>query len=74
LPIAYYEFLPLFSKKESNKLPLFREKGIDYSIELKLDEYGKEKIIPWGLLYSISKDELLIFRKILTKLLDKQFV
>jgi hypothetical protein len=30
--------------------------------------------VPWGPLYSMSKDELLVLRKILSELLDKGFI
>ena len=74
LPRHYQEFLPLFSTKESDKLPPLRGKGVDHSIELEKDERGVEKTIPWGPLYNMSRDELLVLRKTLTELLDKQFI
>jgi hypothetical protein len=74
LPKHYHKFLPLFSQKESEKLPPLRGKGVDHSIELELDEHGKEKTVPWGPLYSMSRNELLVLRKTLTELLEKQFI
>lgn len=38
------------------------------------DEDGTEKEVPWGQLYSISRDELLVLRKTLTDYLDKSFI
>ena len=74
LPGQYTDFLPLFSKKEANKLPPLHGKGIDYSIKLGKDENGKEMTIPQGPLYNMSRDELLVLQKTLTKLLKKQFI
>jgi hypothetical protein len=74
LPQHYHDFLLLFSKKESDKLPPPRGKGVDHSIELVRDEQGKEMTVPWGPLYSMSRDELLVLRKTLTELLDKGFI
>jgi hypothetical protein len=34
----------------------------------------KQKKVPWGLLYNISKEELLILKKTLIELLDKGFI
>jgi hypothetical protein len=71
LPKYYYEFLPLYSPDEANKLlSLYREE-IDYTIELKRNKDNTEKEFPWGPLYNISRDKFLILRKILIELLDK---
>jgi hypothetical protein len=35
---------------------------------------GKEATIPWGPLYNVSRDELLVLRKTLTDLLNKGFI
>jgi hypothetical protein len=49
-------------------------KGIDYVIELERDDSGREKEVPWGLLYSMSRDKLLVLQKTLTDLLNKGFI
>lgn len=74
LPKCYHRNLALFEPGNADQLPPLRGKGIDHSIELERDADGKEKEVPWGPLYSMSKDELLVLRKTLTELLDKQFI
>ncbi|KAI1003822.1 hypothetical protein K3495_g4387 [Podosphaera aphanis] len=68
LPQEYREFASLFKNEISDKLPPHRP-GHDHDIKL---EQGKE--IPWGPLYGMSTDELLILRKTLTELLDKNYI
>ena len=70
LPSHFHEFLDVFDRTEADKLPPLRGKGIDHGIEL-LQENSE---VPWGPLYSMSRDELLVLRKTLTELLDKQFI
>ncbi len=73
LPPHYFEFLKVFDRAEAEKLPPLRGPGVDHAIELeKVD--GKEPAVPWGPLYSMSRDELIVLRKSLTSLLDKQFI
>ena len=73
LPEHYFEFLAAFDRADAEKLPPLRGAGTDHSIELeKVD--GKDPKIPWGPLYSMSRDELLVLRRTLTNLLDKQFI
>jgi hypothetical protein len=57
----------------ANRLPPHR-KGVDLHIEVEKDQDGNEKTIPWGPLYGIGREELLVLRKTLTKLLDKDFI
>ena len=63
----------MFDRKEAEKLLLTRGPRIDYKIEL-VPINGKTPEVPWGPLYSMSRDELLILRKTLTELLDKRFI
>ena len=73
LPEYYSEFLGAFDRSEAEKLPPLRGPGTDHAIELeKVD--GKEPTVPWGPLYNMSRDELVVLRKTLTSLLDKQFI
>jgi hypothetical protein len=73
LPSHYHEFLDVFDRTEADRLPPFRGKGVDHSIEL-LQENGKDSEVPWGPLYSMSREELLVLRKTLIELLDKGFI
>jgi hypothetical protein len=73
LPSHLHRFLDIFDRTEAEKLPPLRGKGVDHDIEL-LQESGKDPEVPWGPLYSMSRDELLVLRKTLTELLDKQFI
>ena len=73
LPEHYFEFLGAFDRLEAEKLPPLRGPGTDYTIKLeKVDE--KEPAVPWGPLYNMLRDELVVLRKTLIGLLDKQFI
>lgn len=67
LPKIYHEFLPVFSKDEADKLPPHRPS--DHKIILKS---GCEP--PWGPLYGMSRDELLVLRKYIKENLEKGFI
>jgi hypothetical protein len=54
-------------------LPRHRS-GINHAIELEKNEFRKEKDVPWGPLYNITKKELLMLRKTLTDHLDKGWI
>ena len=73
LPEYYAEFLGVFDYSEAEKLPPLRGPGTDHAIELEKVN-GKEPAVPWGPLYNMSRDELVVLRKTLTGLLDKQFI
>lgn len=66
-------FYKAFDRTEADKLPVHR-KGIDHAIELLRTADGSEQAVPWGPLYNMSRDELLVLRKTLTELLDKEFI
>lgn len=66
-------FLSVFDHKEAEKLPPNRP-GIDHKIELELDKDGKRQTAPWGPLYNMSREELLVLRKTLNEMLDKNFI
>ncbi|THC87386.1 hypothetical protein EYZ11_013167 [Aspergillus tanneri] len=74
LPAHYHQFLPVFSREEADKLPPLRGAGVDHKIELEKDENGNTREPPHGPLYNMSRDELLVLRKTLLELLDKQFI
>jgi hypothetical protein len=67
------ENYPAFDRAAADKLPAHRE-GIDHAIELLRAADGSESVVPWGPLYNMSRDELLVLRKTLTDLLDKEFI
>jgi len=73
LPEQYHEFLAAFDRAEADKLPPIRGRKVDHQIALEQVD-GKEAEAPWGPLYSMSREELLVLRKTLTELLDKQFI
>ena len=73
LPEYFSEFLGTFDRLEAKKLPPLRGPGTDHAIKLeKVDK--KEPTVPWGPLYNILRDKLVVLRKTLTGLLDKQFI
>lgn len=48
---------------------------MDHQIKLvDKDERGQTPKVPWGPLYNMSREELLVLRKTLTELLDKGFI
>jgi hypothetical protein len=73
LPRHYHEFLDVFSKDKADELPPHRGPGVDHEIPLNKVN-GEEPEVPWGPLYNMSRDELLVLRKTLTELLDKGFI
>ncbi len=69
----YHEFLNVFDHTMTEKLPLLRREDTDHWIELEeIDE--KESKVPWGPLYNMTKEKLLVLHKTLTELLNKQFI
>jgi len=66
-------FYKAFDRTEADKLPVHRE-GIDHAIKLLRTADGSAQAVPWGPLYNMSRDELLVLRKTLTELLDKEFI
>ena len=73
LPTQYREFTDVFSAKSANTLPPHR-KGIDHAIDLIPEKDGKEPEPPFGPLYPMTKDELIVLKKLLTDLADKNFI
>ena len=72
LPPRIKHWSHLFIENQINSLPPHR--ALDMKISLELDEKGREKPIPWGPLYAMSRDELLVLRKTLTDHLDKGWI
>ena len=73
LPAQYYDHLPFFKGGIAAELPLHRP-GIDHIFTLEKGENGQKKNPPWGPLYRITRDKLLILRKTLNELLNKGFI
>lgn len=75
LPIHYRDqikaFLPI---PETPQGLAPRRPGFDHEIPLEKDENGVEKQPPWGPLYNMTRDELLVLRKSLLSLLNKDFI
>lgn len=72
LPSEVHKFINTFMDDlpSEDALPPHRP-GIDTKISLQKDKHGRLKEIPWGPLYGMSRDKLLVLRKTLTELLDK---
>jgi transposase InsO family protein len=73
LPPQYHEFLEAFNRQQADRLPPHRTR-VDHAIEVLKDDQGREKELPTGPLYSMSREELIVLRKTLTELLDKNFI
>ena len=73
LPAQYYDHLPLFKGDMAAELPPHRP-GINHTFTLKKSKNGQKKNPPWGLLYGITRNKLLILRKTLNELLNKGFI
>ncbi|KAI0998742.1 hypothetical protein K3495_g9454 [Podosphaera aphanis] len=66
-------FETMFLEDESSELPPHRI-GHDMEINLEKDENGNEKKPPYGPLYEMSREELLVLQKTLADLLDKGWI
>jgi hypothetical protein len=73
LPKELKDLREHFLNDEGTSLPPHRP-GKDHAIDLVVDEQGREKDAPWGPLYGMSRDELLVLRKTITDLLDKGWI
>ncbi|KAI0996740.1 hypothetical protein K3495_g11442 [Podosphaera aphanis] len=76
LPEKIRSFTDLFLDDDVHRdsaLPPHRP-GVDTNIRLQQDDRGRDKEVPWGPLYGMSRDELLVLRKTLTELLDKSWI
>lgn len=67
------EYGDLFEPSKAYPLPPPRP-GIDLTIDLERQPNGREAPLPWGPLYSMSREELLVLRNTLKDLLDKGFI
>jgi len=74
LPKHYHEFLRVFDRKEADQLPPHRGPH-DHHIELEVSkETGQPAEPPYGPLYSMTREELLVVKKMLTEYIDKGFI
>ncbi|KAL5594252.1 uncharacterized protein BROUX77_006207 [Berkeleyomyces rouxiae] len=73
LPQELKHLAPIFLDDGEGDLPPNRP-GIDHAIKMKKDEQGRDKEVPWGPLYNMSRDELLVLRKTLADHLDKGWI
>jgi hypothetical protein len=73
LPAELNDLKDNFLDDEANSVPPHRP-GKDHAINLVKDEQGREAAAPWGPLYQMSREELLVLRKTLTDLLDKGWI
>ena len=73
LPAQYYNHLPLFEGGMGAELPPHRP-SINHIFILKKGKNGQKRNPPWGPLYKITRNKLLILRKTLNKLLNKGFI
>ena len=73
LPKQFWKHLGLFSRERADQLPPHRP-GVDHRVDIMQNEDGSTPEIPWGPLYSMSRETLLVLRKELTSLLEKGFI
>ena len=76
LPPELQDFTSMFvddNVLQDETLPSHRP-GLDTKIKMQKDDRGQDKEVPWGPLYGMSREELLVLRKTLTELLDKNWI
>ena len=73
LPKKYWQFLDVFDRKRADKLLSLRP-GVDHRIEIESGADGKLQELSWSSLYGMSREMLLVLRKILSELLTKGFI
>jgi hypothetical protein len=77
LPQYYYDKfdIKIFSSEVVGQGGLLPHRpGVDYAIKLEKDELGRERNVPWGPLYSMTKEELLVLRKTLIDHFEKGWI
>jgi hypothetical protein len=62
-----------FDNDKGTAIPPHRP-GRNHAIPSEKNKQGKERDVPWGPLYGMSREELLVLRKTLTDLLDKGWI
>lgn len=67
LPSWFLEWIDVFDASQAAKLPPLQGNGIDHGIDLeKVD--GKTPTVPWSPLYGMSREELLVLRRTLSRI------
>lgn len=76
LPKEVFQFTDLFIEDEPKRDKIFppNRPGVHTKINFKKDGLGRDMEIPWGPLYGMSREELLVLRKTLAELLDKNWI
>jgi hypothetical protein len=74
LPPELQQYAAVFERKLAEVLPPLRGPGVDHKIELIPDQDGRQPDLPFGPLYGMSREELLVLRKTLTDYLTKGFI
>jgi hypothetical protein len=62
-----------FDNDEGTAIPPHRP-GRNHAIPLEKDKQKRERDVPWGPLYGMSREELLVLKKTLTDLLNKGWI
>lgn len=73
LPKQVRDLADLFDKEKADGLPPHRG-TLDHHIRLRKDEDGRAPELPWGPLYSMSRDHLLELRRQIMALMDKGWI
>lgn len=73
IPREFHDIIPSWKVKEAVKLPVHRP-GVDHQIEIEKDHQASELKIPFGSLFNMSREELIVQRKTLNDLLDKGYL
>ncbi|KAI0994874.1 hypothetical protein K3495_g13307 [Podosphaera aphanis] len=76
LPAELWKFTELFLEDGTDgndALPPHRP-GVDTKVVMQKDNQGRDKEVPWGPLYGMTREELLVLRKTLTELQDKNWI
>lgn len=73
LPPEFHDLLALFMKREAEKLAPHWA-GVDHEINLKDSVAGGPEALPWGPLYGMSREELLVLKKTLHDLTEKGYI
>lgn len=73
LPPEFHDLVKLFNKKEADKLNPHKP-GVDHVIKIGKDDQGRELPLPFGGLYNLSKEELMVLRKTIREHLERGFI
>ena len=69
--IRHLKDLFVDDEEHNDNVLLPHRPGLDTKFNLEKNQYGRDKEVPWGPLYGMSQEELLVLRKTLVELLDK---